>query len=204
MQRPAGDCGAATQALAIDGDDFAGDGVAQGLGPGEEDFVEVGGIDQAEDAVEGVVGGNAAGQREPSLEPVLLATTPEGEVGEGLGAAERGVDADQEDVQQMVALGAAGARVGDELEFGFQVKQRLGDVIMHPNVQPKRAPNRKPKIRVLNRCHRPTYSNHSPQQPKCNRPGTLWAGSCGFLWAGSLTLGRGFPILPSSNRDYRG
>jgi len=61
----------------------------------------------------------------------------------------------------VVAFGAAGARVVDGLEFGFQIKQWLRDVMLHAYLQPKPKANRKQKCAVVNRCARLTY-NHNP------------------------------------------
>ena len=55
---------AATRRLAIDGDDFLGNGLTQALSPVAETFAEFLWIQQGEDAPEGVVGGNAAWELE--------------------------------------------------------------------------------------------------------------------------------------------
>lgn len=55
---------AAAQGLAIDGDDLAGQHLAQALGPGGEGLGELRGIEQGEDAPESVVAGDAVGQCE--------------------------------------------------------------------------------------------------------------------------------------------
>jgi len=109
-------------------------------------------------------------QCQPGFEPVVLTTAPEGDVGEGLRAAERGAEADQEDVEQVMAFGATGARVVDSLEFGFQIEQWLRDVMLHSYLQPKPKANRKQKMCCCKPV-RPAYLQpQPPSHSKCNRP----------------------------------
>jgi len=84
-------------------------------------------IHRLEEAVEGVVAGDTAGQFEKGFEPVFLGVTEVLHVVEALAAAQERADGDDEQVDQPVLAGAGDARVGqvlevrDQAEFGMRV-----------------------------------------------------------------------------------
>ena len=63
---------AAAQGFAVEGDDFAGQRLAQTLRPSREGLGELRGIQRGEDPPEGVVAGNAVGQFEQAAQPLAL------------------------------------------------------------------------------------------------------------------------------------
>jgi hypothetical protein len=69
------------------------------------------GVEQAEDPAEGVVRGDAVGQSEQRLEPVVLGVAVGLDRRPGFGARDDGTDGDADDVEQFVPPRALTARV---------------------------------------------------------------------------------------------
>lgn len=70
-------------------------------------------IQTSEDAVEGVVRGDAVGKREEGAQPWLARAAELGDLGEGVRSAELGQDGNGEEVGERVMLRAINARVGN-------------------------------------------------------------------------------------------
>jgi hypothetical protein len=85
--------------------------LGEGAGEAGKGSLEGFGIEQAEDATEGVVAGHAMGHLEQGLEQGALGVAELGHVGTGLGAAQHGHEGDDDHLEQAVA-GVGGARVG--------------------------------------------------------------------------------------------
>ncbi len=104
----------APQRLAVDGDvPEAGDRVAPLGQPAAEALGKHLGVERAEDAIDGVVTGNAVGQFQESFQP-SLATLRKGMDGlETGGPADQADDGDEEDVIDAVFSGAMDAGVGE-------------------------------------------------------------------------------------------
>jgi len=111
----------AAQRLAINRNQFARDRLPQRLRPGLETSRKLRRLDQPKDSIERVVRRDAVGQRQPGFEPILLATSPESDVGEPLRAAEHGTDGDHENVEQLMLLCRSRARLGNGGEVVFQL-----------------------------------------------------------------------------------
>ena len=84
----------------------------QGLDPAEEAALELVGVEPLEEAAEGVVGGDAVGQVEERLEPVVLDLAEVLDVVPGVGPGDDGADGDGDDVEEFVESGAVDAGVG--------------------------------------------------------------------------------------------
>src|SRR6187397_2527966 len=97
--RPAAVEGAA-QRLAINRHDLAVEGLGKGLGPGAEAGLEGVRIDQHEDPPEGVVRGNAVGQRQKRPQPTQLVAAIECNVVPALRARDHRTHRDDQDVDQ--------------------------------------------------------------------------------------------------------
>ena len=103
--------------------------------PGGEALLEGERVEQAEDAAEGIVRGDAAGQGEEGLEPVDLGVGVVGDLHPGIGAAEHGAGGHEDDLVESVdsPLFAAGiGQVGEMVEdrgrvVGRGSGGRLGD-----------------------------------------------------------------------------
>lgn len=76
--------------------------------------------------------GNAVAQREKGFEPVVLGVAEILHVVEGFAGAEQRADGDDQEVNQVVILGAMDARVGQVLEVFDQTE--LG-MIWHPQFE---------------------------------------------------------------------
>jgi len=96
MHRAAAGATAAAQGFAIEGDDLAGQRRAQALGPGGEGFGKLRGIEQGEDASEGVVTGEAVGQGEQTAQPVAPGLAELFDVHKALGTAEQRAEGEEE------------------------------------------------------------------------------------------------------------
>jgi hypothetical protein len=110
----------AAQRLAIQGHDLLAHGGAQALRPAHETLQERLGIQRLEEAVEGVVAGDAARQFQKSFEPVLFGFAKIFHVIEALASAEQRADGDDEQVDEPVFAGALHARVGQILKMNDQ------------------------------------------------------------------------------------
>jgi hypothetical protein len=84
-------------------------------------LLEVPGIEDAKDPVEGVVGGDAVFQPQEAAQPWLLDLCPLGHVLEALDLGEDGADGNHQHFHQVVALAVAHPRV---LDFGQALHQR--------------------------------------------------------------------------------
>jgi hypothetical protein len=100
------------ECLAVDGDDLPLGLLMQGLDPTEEAPLELVGVEPLEEAAVGVVAGDAVGQIEEGLEPVLLGLAEVLDVVPGIGPGDHGTDGDGDDVEQFMEAGAVDARVG--------------------------------------------------------------------------------------------
>jgi len=97
--------------LAVDGDELARV-AASPLEPGDEDGLEGVGVDGGEDAVEGVVGGDAVGQLQEGAEEVLVEFGPVGDLEEVVAAGEGAAEAEDEDIlEPVLEVGALPPRV---------------------------------------------------------------------------------------------
>ena len=108
------------QRLAINGDDLAAQRAAQALRPAQEGVQEALRVECGEEAVEGVVAGDAVGQLQEGAQPRLLGVAEKFHVLETLGPAEQRAEGDEEDVLKLVQPGALHARVG---EFAQDVEE---------------------------------------------------------------------------------
>lgn len=86
------------------------------------------GINRAEDAVDGIVEADAAWQRQSGFEHVVPTATTADDVWEALPAVEPSACVGQPNVERVVVLGAANARVVDDWQFGFQFALWLWNV----------------------------------------------------------------------------
>ncbi len=82
------------------------------LDPPQAPTLEGGRVEGGKDPAEGVVGGNAMGQREKRSQPRLLAAAEELNVDPAVGPAQDGEHRDGHDVHQLVAHCRTGARIG--------------------------------------------------------------------------------------------
>ena len=121
VQRPAAALAveAAPGGLAVDRDHLAGPGL---LGERRDEAAEAGlegiGIEQPEEPREGVVARDAALQAQKTPQKRLLGAPEQGHVDAAFSAAQGGRQRDQQDLQQIVALGIAAARVRQIPETG--------------------------------------------------------------------------------------
>ena len=104
--------GRAPQALAVDGHVLP-EGTHDPAHPASEHLLEVLGVEDAEDPVEGVVGGDAVFQPQEAAQPRLLDLRPLGHVLEALHLGEDGADGNHQHFHQVVALAVAHPRVLD-------------------------------------------------------------------------------------------
>src|SRR5262245_11368669 len=104
--------GRAAHGLAVDLHALEAAALADGVHPADEAVLEGPGAQGGEDAVAGVVGGDAVGQFQEALEPPPLGVAELLHVVEAVGAAEDGARGEDEDVLELVLLGAVNARVG--------------------------------------------------------------------------------------------
>ena len=102
----------APEGLAVDGDDLALGRFVQRLDPTKEAPLELGGVKPLEEAAVGVVTGDAVGQVQEGLEPVVLGLAEVLDVVPGVGPGDDGADGDGDDVEQFVEAGAVDAGVG--------------------------------------------------------------------------------------------
>jgi hypothetical protein len=99
--RPAAVEGAA-QGLAVDRHDFPVKRLGKRLSPSGEAGLEGVRVDQHEDAPEGVMRGNAVGQRQKGSQPAQLVATIKGDVVPALGARDHRAHRDDQDVDQLM------------------------------------------------------------------------------------------------------
>jgi hypothetical protein len=102
----------AAQRLAVDGDDLAGHGGAEGIEPLLNTGHESGGVETGEDAAERVVRGNAVGQVKELAEEVQLGLAKAFDIRPTVGVAQRGADGQDEEVEERVSFAAVETRVG--------------------------------------------------------------------------------------------
>ena len=112
----------APEGLAVDGDDLPLGRLVQRLDPAEEAPLELVGVEPREEAAEGVVRGDAVGQGQEGLQPVVLGLAEVLDVVPGVGPGDDGADGDGHDVEQFVEPGAVDAGVG---QFGEVVGGRF-------------------------------------------------------------------------------
>ena len=84
---------------------------AQRGGVGDEAVAKGNGIERGEDAAESVVAGRAMGQLEPLAQPVFPLLGEALEVLEIVHATDHGGQRDEEDLAEVMTLGAAAARI---------------------------------------------------------------------------------------------
>ena len=113
---------AAPGRLPVDGDHPAAAGLRGVPGEGGDETAEAGlervRIEQAKDPREGSVARNPALQAQKTAQERLLGASEHGHVDAGLGARQGRRQRDQQDLQQIVALGIARARVGQIAKTG--------------------------------------------------------------------------------------
>src|ERR1043165_8322336 len=88
----------AAQGLAVDGNQAAIGRLDEGADPVEEALAEGGGVQAGEDPAEGVVGGDAVGQFQESLEPGELVVAVLLDIDPGVGAGDDGTDGEGDDI----------------------------------------------------------------------------------------------------------
>ena len=118
MARALAGGGGAAGGLAVQRDDLAVQALAQGLGPVGEGLGEGGGVEGLEEPVEGVVAGDAVGQAQEGLEPLLAGLPEVFHVIEALAADQQGAEGDGQEVGEFVFLGAFHAGIGQAGEDG--------------------------------------------------------------------------------------
>jgi hypothetical protein len=106
----------AAQALPVERDHPSRKRRRDGFGPAQEAGLELLGVEGLEDAVEGVVGGDAVGQVEERLEPVDLGLPELLDIVPGLGAADDRAEGDRDDREQRMQLGPFDSRVFERRE----------------------------------------------------------------------------------------
>jgi len=126
---------AAAQSLAIEGDNFADQRLAQALGPSREGLGELRGIQRGEDPPEGVVAGDAVGQCEQAAQPLALGFAELLHLRKALRTAEQRADGNDQDVTERMAFGALDARVGESAEV---IAEAVG--VGHPEFLPTQGP----------------------------------------------------------------
>jgi len=107
---------AATQWLAVDGDDLAFERGVECADVFGEAGVEEIGLDDGEDVGEGLGAGNAVGHFDPFAQPVDLEVAEVLDVGKAVHAAKHGADGHEKHFAEMMQFVAAGARVLDDGE----------------------------------------------------------------------------------------
>ena len=116
----------AADRLAIEGDGPPLRRLVERLCPCQEAPAEGAGVEEGEDAPEGVVAGDAPfqGQPQPLVQPVPAGLAEAGHVHEALGPAQDGTEGDGEYVEQGVAAGVFPARVRQIGETFLQHQHR--------------------------------------------------------------------------------
>ena len=94
----------APQGLAVDRHDLPPGQLVEGPDPGDEAVVELAGIEQLEDAGEGVVGRDAIGELQEGLQPLALGPAVGGDLDGGLAAGDGAAEGDDEDIDQAMLL----------------------------------------------------------------------------------------------------
>jgi hypothetical protein len=89
----------ASKGLAVDGDDLPLGRLVQRLDPAQEALLELVGVEPLEEAAEGVMRGDAVGQVQEGLEPVVLGVAEVLDVVPGVGPGDDGADGDGDDVE---------------------------------------------------------------------------------------------------------
>src|SRR5262249_61011603 len=118
----------ATHGLAVDGDVAEAQLAADGVDPAREAVLEGAGRQCGEDAVEGVVGGDAVGQTQAEgTQPRLLGAAELGDVVPGVAAGQHGGQGDDQDVLQQVVVSEGGVPGGWQgREVGGGVPRGVG------------------------------------------------------------------------------
>ena len=88
-------------------------GLAEGLDPGSEAARERLRVQVREDVAEGVLGGNAVGQAQERLEPVVRVLAVEGDLGPGVLSTEDCADRDHNDIAKVVMAESSESWVGE-------------------------------------------------------------------------------------------
>src|ERR1700688_4250905 len=88
--------------FAVDGNPLQTKAVTQCIDPMLEALMKGAGVQQAEDAAKGIVGGNAVGQRQKGLEPGSFGAAVLGDVLPAVRTADDGTDGDDDDVHEVV------------------------------------------------------------------------------------------------------
>ena len=89
-------------------------------------------VQRREHTIEGVVAGNAVAQWEKGFEPVLLGLAEILHVVEGLAGAEQRADRNDQNVNEVMILGAIDARIGQVFEMFDQTEFGM---ILHPQFE---------------------------------------------------------------------
>jgi hypothetical protein len=113
----------AAEPLAVDGDDLPVRLLERLCGPGRERALEVRPVEQREDTREGVVRGDAAGERDDPSEPVDLSMSEGFDGDERVGAAGDGAEGEREDVGERVSSSVLTARIWDGIEVSTEERQ---------------------------------------------------------------------------------
>lgn len=107
---------AATQFLAVDGDDLALESGMECTDVFSQAAVEEIGLDDGEDVGESLGAGNSIGHFDPFAQPVALKVAEILNIGKAVHAAKHGADGHEEDFAEMMQLVAARARIFDDRE----------------------------------------------------------------------------------------
>ncbi|PNW63844.1 UNVERIFIED_CONTAM: hypothetical protein BEN50_24770 [Euhalothece sp. KZN 001] len=117
---------AAPQRLAVHGDQPPGGVPSDRLRPRDEASLERVGVERGEHAADRVVAGDAVGQVEEGLEPVVLGLAEAFDVGGSLGAADHREEAEGEDVCKAVHDVVPGPGVGQVAKIAQQIARGVG------------------------------------------------------------------------------
>src|SRR5271168_5083514 len=111
MERPKLGRARAAQRLAVDGHVLDPQGFLDRLNPVSETGLEDRGVEPVEDALEGVVRGDAVGQLEEPLQPVATLASKGLDVLPVLGAGDDGAERDDQDVLQPMETPMSPSRI---------------------------------------------------------------------------------------------
>ena len=90
--------------------------LAESVQPLDERLLQRHRVEAIKEPLEGVMGGNAVGQLQEALEPVLAAAGEGGHVNPGVGPGNNGTKGHDDDVQEQVTLAAIDAWVFEAAE----------------------------------------------------------------------------------------
>src|SRR6516165_2609666 len=105
-----------TQSLSVDSDVPNTQRFVEGVQPLDESLLQRHGVEAIKDPLEGVMGGDAVGQLQEALEPVLAAAGEGSHVNPSVGPGDNGTKGHDDDVEEQVTLAAVDAWVFEAAE----------------------------------------------------------------------------------------